>query len=81
MQQAIGAVTDQAKKAALDAYEGEIGRIEKNGDFYPADVSEDHHVTFNNINGATGIYHNHTYNGAKIHSPADIFSILSFVKV
>ncbi len=80
MQQAIGAVTDQAKKAVLDANEGEIGRIEKNGDFYPADVSEDHHVTFNNINGAKGIYHNHTYNGAKMLSPPDIYSILSFAQ-
>jgi len=80
VQQAIDAVTDQAKKAALDANEGEIGRIEKNGDFYPADVSEDHHVTFNNISGATGIYHNHTYNGAKMLSPPDIYSILSFAQ-
>ncbi|MDQ1163585.1 hypothetical protein QE422_003953 [Chryseobacterium sp. SORGH_AS 447] len=80
VQQAIRDVSSQAKQAALDVNEGEIGRIEKNGDFYPADVSEDHHVTFNNINGATGIYHNHTYNGAKIHSPADIYSILNFAQ-
>ncbi|PTT74096.1 hypothetical protein [Chryseobacterium sp. HMWF035] len=81
VQLAIDDITKQAKKAALDINEGEIGRIEKNGMFYPADVSEDHHVIFNNIAGAKGAYHNHTYKGAKIHSPKDIFSILSFAHV
>lgn len=80
MQQAIAAVTEQAKKAASDANEGEIGKIEKNGEFYPADVSENHHVTFNNINGSTGIYHNHTFSGAKIHSPPDINFVLSLAQ-
>jgi hypothetical protein len=79
-QQAIADVTVQAKKAALDINEGEIGRIEKNGEFYPADVSDDHHVTFNDITGAKGIYHSHTFNGAKMHSPPDIFSIFNFAK-
>lgn len=49
--------------------------------FYVADVSEDHHVIFNDISGAKGAYHNHTYKGAKIHSPEDIFSILGFAQV
>lgn len=76
-QQAIADVTEQAKKAANDINEGEIGRIEKNGQFTAADVSADHHVTFNNINGAKGIYHSHTFNGAKMHSPPDINFVLS----
>lgn len=76
-QQAIADVTEQAKKAANDINEGEIDRIEKNGQFTAADVSADHHVTFNNINGAKGIYHSHTFNGAKMHSPPDINFVLN----
>jgi hypothetical protein len=82
VQQGIDDVTAQAKKAANDINEGEIGRIEKSdGTIAPSDVSEDHHVTFNDITGSKGIYHSHTYNGAKIHSPADIYSILDFAAV
>ncbi|MEY8758622.1 hypothetical protein [Chryseobacterium tongliaoense] len=82
VQQGISDVKTQAEKAANDVNEGEIGRIEINdGTILPANVSADHHVTFNDISGTKGIYHNHTFNGAKIHSPPDIASILAFASV
>ena len=75
----INDVKAQAKKAADDIKEGEVGRIEKNsGVVTAANVSSNHHVTFNDISNSMGIYHNHTYRGAKIHSPQDIQALLNF---
>ncbi|MFP3834878.1 hypothetical protein [Chryseobacterium sp. SIMBA_028] len=78
----IEEVKDQAEKAANDINEGETGKIEKNdGTILPADVSADHHVTFNDITNSKGAYHSHTMTGAKIHSPPDIMLLLDLAAV
>ena len=82
IKQVIEDVKDQAEKAANDINEGETGKIEKNdGTIMPADVSADHHVTFNDITNSKGAYHSHTMTGAKIHSPPDIMLLLDLAAV
>ncbi|MGU3375522.1 hypothetical protein [Chryseobacterium sp. M5A1_1a] len=82
IKQVIKDVKDQAEKAANNINEGETGKIEKNdGTILPADVSADHHVTFNDITNSRGAYHSHTMTGAKIHSPPDIVLLLDLATV
>ena len=61
---------------------GELGFKEMNdGTILPGDINAAHQVTFNDISGTQGGYHNHTLTGIHMFSPYDINTLLSFASV